>query len=530
MLRLSNLSLGIDETLTPEKIASFLRISPQEIREFSLVKQSVDARKKQDIRYKYTLSLSLHSEKKESQLLKHSNRQISRPQIQDYEFPKIQQKPSAPVVVGMGPGGLFCALMLARGGCPPVVLERGKPVEQRLVDVEHFWQGGTLDENSNVQFGEGGAGAFSDGKLTTGTNDPRNQALFQILVEKGAPPDILYSHKPHIGTDVLYTVLQNIRKELISLGCDLRFSQEMTGLEIRGDRVVGLKVRSEKGEYSLKASHVVCALGHSARDTFQTLFQENIPLEPKSFAIGVRIEHLQKDIGMAQYGSDYHKLPPTEYKLACHLPSGRSLFSFCVCPGGVVVNASSAPGQMVTNGMSYRNRSLENINGGLLVGVNPQDFHGYDQFHGDHPLAGMYFQEFWEKMAFTKGQGKATCQRVEDFLHGQATKSCGTIAPSIETGVHYGSVADCLPPEISKAMAEGLPHLGNKVRGFDCPDALLTGIETRSSSPLRILRNAQFQSTLQGFYPCGEGAGYAGGIVSAAVDGIKIAEAMVSPF
>ncbi len=532
MIRITNIYQGLQDSQATleKKAAKLLQISPQDIASLQICKQSVDARKKHDLHYTTSVDILLHDPKAEQRILsKTSSRQISATPIIEYHFPKVVSPPKHPVVVGLGPSGLFAALMLARAGVPPVILERGKPVEERILDVERFWQEGILDENSNVQFGEGGAGTFSDGKLSTGTKDPRNHHLFQIMVEKGADPDILYSNKPHIGTDVLQTVVKHIRQELLDLGCDIRFQHQMVGIEHRGEAITALQVQSPDAVYTLPASHVVCAIGHSARDTFQLLYDSQLPLEPKKFAIGTRIEHLQSQMGLAQYGEEYHKLPATDYKLACHLPNGRSLFSFCVCPGGVVVNASSRPNTLVTNGMSYRSRDKDNINGGLLVGVQPEDFHGYDGFSGSHPLAGMFFQEYWEKQAFLQGgsQHKAPCQRVEDFLLRRPSQGCGTVVPSFTSSVHYTDLSPCLPSYIYDTIAEGLPHLGNKIQGFHHPDAILTAIETRSSSPIRLIRDEQFQSTLRGFFPCGEGAGYAGGIVSAAVDGMKVAEALV---
>lgn len=531
MIKISSVKLGLQEETGAllQKSAKLLGVSPKEIKDYRILKQSIDARKKSEIHYTYTLELSLGSEKDEERILKRTkSRQVSASNHSPYLFPPVKHRPEKPVVVGMGPCGLFAALMLARAGLPPVIVERGNPVEQRLEEVEQFWRGGELSPQSNVQFGEGGAGTFSDGKLTTGTKDPRNQELFRILVEMGAPADIEYSHKPHIGSDVLHEVLKNLRQELLSLGCEIRYGQQMVGLERSGDQVTAVRLRHQQGEELLPASHVVCAIGHSARDSFTMLYELGVPMEPKSFAVGARIEHLQEDMGRAQYGEAYTQLPPPDYKLACHLPSGRSLFSFCVCPGGVVVNASSQPGQMVTNGMSYRARNLPNINGGLLVGLRPEDFQAFEGNVPQHPLAGMYFQEHWEQQAYQVGQGKAVCQQVGDFLQKRASTGCGKVKPSFTSGVVYGDIRDCLPPFVAETMAEGIPHLGNKIPCFSQEEALLTAIETRSSSPLRILRDENFQSSLKGFYPCGEGAGYAGGIVSAAVDGMKVAEALVS--
>lgn len=529
MLRLSNLSMQLDETLAdlPKKAAKALGIAPSEIAEVTLARQSVDARNKSSVRYIVTLDVTLTEDAREGKVMERSrHKQIKVHAPQAYEFPQIAQMPKAPIIVGLGPAGLFSALTLARNGVPCKIIERGRDVDSRNADVEKFWSTGVLDTLSNVQFGEGGAGTFSDGKLTTGTHDPRMSEVFRSFVAAGAPEDILYSHKPHIGTDILRNILKTMRAELLSLGCEICFEHKLVGLEHQGDRLCGIMVETPRGRESLPCSHLVLAIGHSARDTFTMLHQSNIIMEQKSFAIGVRIEHLQAEISRAQYGESYQKLPPSDYKLACHLPSGRSVFSFCACPGGVVVAASSAEGHLVSNGMSYRARDGVNINSGLLVGVGTEDFASHG---GNHPLAGMYFQEHWEKIAYTVGGGGfvAPTQRVGDFLSERRSTSGGGVTPTYKPEVKWGDVREGLPPEVSQALAQAIPVFDRKVKGFANPDAVLTGIETRSSSPVRITRDQSLQATLRGVFPCGEGAGYAGGIVSAAVDGMRVAEAVV---
>lgn len=530
MIRVSNISMGLKDDLEHlrTKTAKILKVAPSDIKELTLVRQSVDARKKSQIHYSTTVDVSLEHEKKEIQILKSPpSKQISQVKVETYTFPKVTSVPKQPVIVGLGPAGLFTALSLAEAGVPSVILERGEDVDSRAERVACFLETGELDEKSNIQFGEGGAGTFSDGKLTTGTKDPRQKKLLETLVAMGAPADILYSHKPHIGTDILRDVVKNIRKQLIVLGCDIRFGHKLVNISATGDHISSISVEGEEGCYDLPCTHLVLATGHSARDTFEMLHENKVPMECKSFAVGVRIEHLQSAMGFAQYGEFYQSLPVTDYKLACHLPSGRSAFSFCVCPGGEVVPATSLEGHLVTNGMSYRSRNGTNINGGFLVGVDKTDFQVH---HKEHPLAGMWFQEHWEKIAFQYGGSNyfAPCQRVEDFLLKRPSSGAGSILPTYKPGVRYGEIDSCLPSAVIDTLRDSLPILGKKVTGFDAPDALLTGIETRSSSPVRILRDATCQSTLRGLYPCGEGAGYAGGIVSAAVDGIKVAEAMVS--
>ena len=521
MIRISNLSLPVDGDLEQlrKRAARALGLRPGQLGELEIVRQSIDARNRSEVHYVYTVELSMPQEER---LVENApGRNVSRTERQAYAFPAAGRRSALPpVVVGMGPAGLFAALFLARNGFPCVVLERGQDVDQRTRDVDRFWTAGALDEGSNVQFGEGGAGTFSDGKLTTGTHDPRIAAVLDTLVEAGAPADVKYSHKPHVGTDVLRQVVKHIRQELIALGCDVRFGHRLEGLTIQGDALTGLRVAGPQGGYLLKADTLVLAPGHSARDTFAMLHQAGVPMEQKPFAVGVRIEHLQREISARQYGPAWKQLPPSDYKLACHLPTGRSAFTFCVCPGGQVVAAASGYGQVVTNGMSLRARDGGNINGGFLVGVGPADFGGND------PLAGVRFQEEWERAAFQAGGGGflAPAQRVEDFLAHRPSTGPGAVLPSYRPGVTWCDLHGCLPSFLTGAMEEALPLLERKLRGYAQPDALLTAVETRSSSPVRILRDESGQSALRGLYPCGEGAGYAGGILSAAADGMRCAE------
>ena len=519
MIRISNLPLPVDGDLEQlrRKAARLLGLRPALVRDLTLVRQSIDARKKTDVHYVCTVELSADHEE---DLVRRANRKnIALFQRQPYVFPAAARtSPLPPVVVGMGPAGLFAALFLARAGLAPIVLERGRPVEQRAADVAAFWSSGVLDPLSNVQFGEGGAGTFSDGKLTTGTHDGRISAVLEALVEHGAPEDILWSHKPHIGTDVLRQVVKRIRAELLARGCDVRFEHRLTGLRQKDGRLTGLTVAAPGGPYDLEADALVLAPGHSARDTFRMLFEAGVPMEQKPFAIGVRIEHLQRDIDRAQYGpsAGHPALPPAEYKLNAPTPDGRGVYTFCMCPGGRVINASSEPGGVNVNGMSRHARDGRNANAAVLVGVRPDDF------GGEHPLAGVYLQRRIEQAAFRCAGGalRAPCQRVGDFLAGRPSASLGSVAPTYLPGVTPGDMRAFLPEFITDDLRLALPKLGQRLKGFDHPDALLTGPETRSSAPVRILRNPRRESAIAGLYPLGEGAGYAGGIVSAAVDGL----------
>ena len=490
-----------------------------EVQGFQVLRRSVDARKKEDVTFVYTLGVEISHE---NQVLKKCrSKKVSLYTPPEYHFPARHLRLSQrPVIVGAGPAGLFCALMLARAGARPIVLERGRDVDARTELVSKFWSGGALDPECNVQFGEGGAGTFSDGKLHTGVNDPRMHQILREFVAFGAPSEILWDANPHVGTDYLKIVVKNIRLELEKLGAEVRFSHRLTGILAENGRVVGAEIASPEGAYTFKTGHLVLAIGHSARDTFRMLYDSGVPMEQKQFAMGVRIEQKQRDVTIAQFGAEIAGLPVATYKLSCHPETGRGAFSFCVCPGGLVVAAASQPGRLCTNGMSNHARDEENINGGLLVTVLPSDF------GTEHPLGGVFLQEQLEEAAFRLGGGNyfAPCQRVEDFLAHRPSTGPGKVTPSYAPGVTWTDLHQCLPEFLTETLEQALPMLGKKLHGFDDPDAVLTAIESRSSSPVRIPRDESGQSAIAGLYPCGEGAGYAGGIMSAAADGMKAAE------
>ncbi len=525
MIKVQNLTLPVDfgEPELRTATAKKLKISPDKIESIELSRLSIDARRKTEVHYVAAATVVTADEA--SAVQKAANPDVTAFSPKPYVFPPVLRKSKQrPVVVGMGPAGLFAALHLARAGIPVLLLERGQPVEQRTKDVESFWSTGRLNTTSNVQFGEGGAGTFSDGKLTTGIGDPRVGHVFETFAAFGAPRDILWQHKPHIGTDVLREVVAAMRKELLALGCEICLGAQMTEIICAGNALKAVRVTSGGAEYELPCDTLILAPGHSARDTFQMLAEAGVPMEQKSFAIGVRAEHLQKNISTAQFGAFADRLPPADYKLACHLPNGRSAYTFCVCPGGQVVAAASEEGRLVTNGMSLRARDGKNINGAFLVGVGPEDFGSGDV------LAGVRFQQLWEERAFLIGKGDyfAPIQTMGDFLSGKRTEQLDRVSPSYRPGVTPSAFSDCLPEAVADTLRGAAPIFERSLRGFTVPDAVLTAIETRSSSPVRILRDQYYQSAVRGLYPCGEGAGYAGGITSAAVDGIRVAEAVAT--
>ena len=520
MIRLRDISLPPEHNAHQLQFeaAQMLRISNSKIRQLRIVRRSVDARKKPDVRIIYTIDVAVDGS--ENKILKQSGcKRASIAPVSYYKPPKnTLSSEKRPVVVGFGPAGMFAALILAMAGLKPLVLERGEDAQSRHDKVEKFFATGELDTKSNVQFGEGGAGTFSDGKLNTGVNNPRIGWVLEQFVKAGAREDILYDAKPHVGTDVLLTVVQNLRKRIIALGGEVRFNTQLTGLILEGDKLTGLK--TAEGEEIL-CDHAVLAIGHSARDTFEMLEATGIPMEPKPFAMGVRIEHKQSAVDEAQYGRQDPVLPPADYKLVQHLDN-ETVYTFCMCPGGYVVAAASEEGRICTNGMSYADREGENANAALLVTLNPADF----PYEGT--LGGMQWQREIEEKAYrVSGSYKAPAQKVGDFLAGKASQGPGKVEPTYRPGVTWCDLHEFLPGKITRALAEALPKLDGKLKGYADPDAVLTAPETRSSSPVRILRDDSRQSRIRGLYPTGEGAGYAGGIMSAAVDGIQTAEAIL---
>jgi len=519
MIRIRELRLlpGYRQDDIKKAAAEALGIAPDKITRCRLYKRSLDARKKNDIHYVCTVEAELPDEEK---YLSNSKVTAAEPYVYSQ---KRASGGTRPIIVGAGPAGLMAGLVLARAGLRPIILERGQPVEYRARAVGEFWKSGQLDTESNVQFGEGGAGTFSDGKLTTGISDPRCRFILEEFVGAGAPEEILFDAKPHIGTDRLRDVVKNLRNEILAGGGEVLFGCKLTGLLINGERLVGVSAVQDGKTLELPAEFVILAIGHSARDTFAMLHEAGLVMVQKAFSAGVRIEHLQSAVDLAQYGRKREKgdrLLPADYKLSLRLKSGRGVYTFCMCPGGSVVAAASEAGRLATNGMSLYARNSLNANSALLVGVTPEDF------ESDFPLAGVEFQRRLEAAAFAAGGGGyiAPAQTVGDFLRGKETTAFGKVIPSYRPGVVGADMRSVLPGYISEALREAIPLLGNQMRGFNAPEAVLTGTETRSSSPVRILRDENLEANIKGVIPCGEGSGYAGGIMSAAVDGVRCAE------
>lgn len=529
MIRIGQLKLQPNHTEKDlfQKLAKTLRISEHEIVNYQIKKQSIDARKKPDLKYVYTVDVTVRNE---AQVIKKQKcNSISLVKDEPYVFQVIgeEKMKHRPIIIGSGPAGMFCAYMLAQHGYRPILFERGATVEERTTDVEEFWNNGILKPNSNVQFGEGGAGTFSDGKLNTLVKDPfgRNKKVLDIFVENGAPEEILYRNKPHIGTDILVNVVRNMRKKIIAWGGEVYFHSLFTDFELKDEKLSSVTIVSEAGTCTYDAETLVLAIGHSARDTFSMLYDKKLPLTAKSFAVGVRVEHKQQTINDSQYGKDspYH-LPSADYKVTANLENGRGVYSFCMCPGGYVVNASSEEGYLAVNGMSYHARDGENANSAIIVTVTPEDY------GSEHPLAGMHFQRELEKKAYMLGRGAVPVQRFGDFCNNESTKKLGGINPQIKGTYVLANVREIFSEDIANSLELGIKSFDRQIQGFANDDTILSGVESRTSSPVRIERNEQLQIENTGIYPCGEGAGYAGGITSAAMDGIKVAERLAHKF
>lgn len=530
-IRINNIKLDLDDDIEvlKESAAKKLRLNKSFLKDFKILRESIDARKKEHIKLNYAVLVKVENEFKLQKKLKDKDIIFEKEEnILGYNYGSKKLK-ERPIIIGMGPAGMFAGLIMAKNGYKPIIFERGEKVEERTKTVEDFWKGGKLKEDTNVQFGEGGAGTFSDGKLTTRIKDKRCDLVLEELIKGGAPSSIAYLAKAHVGTDILKVVVKNIRKEIEALGGEVFFKSKLQDIKIKDNKLKSIVVNGEE----IPCENLILSIGHSARDTYEMLYKRGVFMTPKSFSIGVRIEHKRKMIDYNQYGryAEHKKLRAADYKLTYNSKLlNRGIYSFCMCPGGQVVAASSEQERLVTNGMSYYKRDEENSNSALVVTVSKEDF------KGDSPLCGMEFQRYYEGLAFKLGGGNyhAPIQLVGDFLKDEKSKAIGSIEPSYKPGYRFSMLKDCLPSYVVDGLKEGLLDFDRKIKGFAERDAVLTGIETRTSAPVRIERNEKFQSiNLSGLYPAGEGAGFAGGIISAAVDGIKAAEKIMeewSPF
>ena len=520
MIRIQQLKLPVTHTQEEleQKIRKTLKIGKHDLQEIELLRRSIDARKKSELKYVYQLDVKVKDEN--AVLRKAKNNQIVKAEKKSYVFPKSGEQTLVhrPVIIGSGPAGLFCAYVLAKHGYRPLVLERGESAEQRKKSVDAFWKTGVLNPESNVQFGEGGAGTFSDGKLNTLVKDPygRNHEVLKRFVAAGAPEEIIYQQKPHLGTDVLVGIVEKMRHEIEEMGGKFCFRSKVTDLIFENNTLKEIEINNDK---RIPAQVCVLAPGHSARDTFEMLQKRGVYMEPKSFAVGLRIEHPQEMINMDLYGEPENELlGAASYKVTHKCANGRGVYSFCMCPGGYVVNASSEPGRLAVNGMSYQARDSRNANSAMIVTVTPEDF------PDKGVLGGVEFQRDLEKKAWELGEGKIPVQLFGDFCKNQASEALGEVTPCMKGEYILTNVRSVLPKAVGDSIEEGVRAFGKRISGFDREDALLSGIESRTSSPVRIVRDQELTANMAGIYPCGEGAGYAGGITSAAMDGIKVAE------
>ena len=526
MIRIRQIKIPIEKdnlNYLKKKVSLILKCSETDIKAISISKKSLDARKKPNIFYIYEVDVGIKNE--EHLLKKHQlNKDIFLTPEEKYIYPEIGNKKInyRPIIVGSGPAGLFCAYLLAEKGYKPIIIERGEKIEERVKSVENFWKTGILNKNSNVQFGEGGAGTFSDGKLNTLVKDKsfRMKKVFEIFVESGADKDILYTNNPHIGTDVLRKVIVNLRKKIIDFGGEFHYNTTLTNINIKENKITSIEINHKE---IINTDILVLAIGHSARDTFEMLDKKAFFLEPKPFAIGLRIQHPQELININQYGKNSKLLPPASYKLTYQTKEGRGVYSFCMCPGGYVVNASSEERRLAINGMSYHDRNSQNANSAIVVTVSPKDY-------GSNPLDGLAFQRSLEEKAYTLGTGKIPIQTIKDFHNSVENQKLGNIKPIFKGEYQLADLNKLFPSYITDSIKEALPNFEQKIPGFNDDNAILAGVESRTSSPIRIPRDENLESLIKGIYPCGEGAGYAGGITTSAMDGLKVAESIISTY